>query len=382
MTEGLTDDQKTFAESLERLLADALPFTRRQAAVATHGGLDEDVWRQLADLGCMAAAFPEEHGGLGGGPEDLMVIGEKFGRHLVPGPFLGSVVLGGHAVLFSSSDAWKAALLPGVARGTTKLALAWTERQARHDLNDVATRVRQVNGGWVLSGRKDVVPAGAQADVIVVSARVAGERRDRDGIVLVAVPADAAHVVRLDERAHDGNRVSTLLLDGVEVNDTQFLTAPDQGLAVLERAIDHAIAFVCADAAGSMRQVFETTLEYLKARRQFDRTLASFQALQHRMVDLYIDCELAWSMVLDATTALATPRRRHAVSSAKVAVGESARRVSEEGVQLHGGVGMTMDVPVGHHLKRAVVMNASFGDANHHLDLLATSPGIRESRHV
>ncbi len=382
MNGGLSDDQKTFADSLDRLLTDALPFARRQAAVATPGGFDGDLWQQLADLGCMAAAFPEELGGLGGGPEELMIIGEKFGRHLVTGPFLASVVLGGHAVLFAGSDAWKADVLPGVARGTTKLALAWVERQARHDLHDVATRVRPMNGGWVLSGRKDVVPGGAQADVIVVSARVSGERRDRDGIILVAVPADASGVVRLDERAHDGNRVSTVLLDGVEIDDAQFLTAPDQGLAVLERVIDHAIAFVCADAAGSMWQVFETTLEYLKTRRQFDRTLGSFQALQHRMVDLYIDCELAWSMVLDTTQALTTPQRRHAVSSAKVAVGESARRVAEEGVQLHGGIGMTMDVPVGHHLKRAVVMNATFGDVDHHLGLLASSPVSRESSHV
>ncbi len=382
MTAGLTDDQKTFADSLDRLLTDILPFTRRQAAVATPGGHDEDVWRKLADLGCMAAAFPEELGGLGGGAEELMIIGEKFGRHLVTGPFLASVVLGGHAVLFSGSDSWKADLLPGVARGTTKLALAWVERQARHDLNDVVTHVRPVNGGWVLSGRKDVVPGGAQADVIVVSARVSGDRRDRDGIVLVAVPADAPGVVRLDERAHDGSRVATILLDGVEVDDTRLLTTPDQGLAVLERVIDHAIAFVCADACGSMWQVFETTLDYLKTRRQFDRTLASLQALQHRMVDLYIDCELARSTVLDATQALATPRRRHAVSSAKVAVGESARRVAEEGVQLHGGIGMTMDVPVGHHLKRAMVMNASFGDADHHLGLLTSSPVSRESHHV
>ncbi len=382
MTGGLTEDQRAFADSLDRLLADSLPFARRQAAVATPGGFDEDVWRQLAELGCMAAAFPEEHGGLGGGPQELMIIGEKFGRHLVTGPFLASVVLGGHAVLFAGSDAWKARVLPGVVRGTRRLALAWVERQARHDLHDVATSVLPANGSWVLSGRKDVVPGGAQADVIVVSARASGDRRDHDGIVLIAVPAAAPGVVRLDERAHDGNRVSTILLDGVKVAETQFLTTPEDGLAVLERVIDHATAFVCADAAGSMRQVFETTLEYLKTRRQFDRTLGSFQALQHRLVDLYIDCELAWSMVLDATQALTSPQRRLAVSSAKVAVGESARRVAEEGVQLHGGIGMTMDVPVGHHLKRAMVMNASFGDADHHLGLLASSSDFRESSHV
>ena len=374
MNVNLTDDQRAFGESLDRALGDLFSFERRQATVATPNGYRDDDWRQLADLGCMAAPFPEDLGGLGGGAVELMVIGERFGRHLVTGPFLASVILGGHAVLFAGSTGLQADVLPGVAGGTSKLALAYSEHQARYDLHDVATVARPSGSGYVLSGQKDVVLHGPDADLLIVSARTSGNRRDRDGITLLAVPADSPGVVQSGYRTHDANQASTILFDSVEVDPVHVLAEPDRGIAVLERVIDHAIAFVCADAAGSMWQVYETTLEYLKTRRQFDQTLGSFQALQHRMVDVYMDCELAWSMVLEATHGLSldASERRRAVSSAKVAVGEAARRVAQEGVQLHGGVGMTMDMPLGHHLKRVMMMNASFGDPDHHLAALSS----------
>ena len=374
MNADLTDDQRAFAESLDRALGHLFSFERRQAAVATPRGYRDDDWRQLAELGCMAAAFPEDLGGLGGGAVELMVIGERFGRHLVTGPFLASVILGGQAVLFAGSSGLRADVLPGVVDGSSKLALAFSERQAHYDLHDVATVAQPSGSGYVLSGQKDVVLYGPDADLLIVSARTSGNRRDQDGITLLAVPADSPGVVQTGYRTHDGNRASTILFDGVDVDSDHLLAEPDRGLAVLERVIDHAIAFVCADAAGSMWRVYETTLEYLKTRRQFDQTLGSFQALQHRMVDVYMDCELAWSMVLEATHGLGldVPERRRAVSSAKVAVGEAARRVAQEGVQLHGGVGMTMDMPLGHHLKRVMVMNASFGDPDHHLAALSS----------
>ncbi len=375
MNVNLTDDQRAFGESLDRALGDLFSFERRQAAVAMPNGYRNDDWRQLAELGCMAAPFPEGLGGLGGGAAELMVIGERFGRHLVTGPFLASVILGGHAVLFAGSTGLKADVLPGVADGTSKLALAFSERQARYDLHDVATVAQPSGSGYVLSGQKDVVLHGPDADLLIVSARTSGNRRDRDGITLLAVPADSPGIVQTGYRTHDGNQASTILFDGVEVDPVRVLAEPGEGLAVLERVIDHAIAFVCADAAGSMWRVCETTLEYLKTRRQFDQTLGSFQALQHRMVDVYMDCELAWSMVLEAThgLGLGASGRRRAVSSAKVAVGEAARRVAEEGIQLHGGVGMTIDMPLGHHLKRVMMMNASFGDPDHHLAALSSS---------
>ncbi len=372
MSATFPDDQQAFAESLERVLGDIFAFERRQAALRLPQSCRDEDWQQLVDLGCMAAPFPESHGGLGGGAVELMVIAERFGRHLVTGPYFASVVLGGHAVLFGGSDLLRADVLPKVADGTMKLALAITERQARYDLHDVALVARPSGDGFELSGVKDVVLHGTSAGLLIVSARTSGQRRDRDGITLFAVPADTPGILQTSWRTHDGNLASSIVFDRVRAD--QVLGEPGEGLAILERVADHAIAFLCADAAGSMWRVHETTLEYLKTRRQFDRPLGTFQVLQHRMVDLYMDCELAWSMVLEVTDSLArAPRqRREAVSVAKVAVGEAARRVAEEGVQLHGGVGMTMDAPVGHHLKRAMAMNASFGDPGHHLDFLAS----------
>ncbi len=365
----LSEEQALFRDSVERTVADLFPFARRQAAVATEEGYREDDWRRLAGLGCMAAPFPEACGGLGGGPEELMLIAERFGRHLANLPFLASVVLGGHAVLFGGTEAQREAILPGVADGSVKLALAHGERRARFDLAPVSTVARAEDGGYVVSGRKDVVLYGRAADRLVVSARLPDGRDGGGGTGLLLVPGDAEGVGRSSYATHDGGRACNVLLDDVRVGTDALLGAGGDALDVLERVIDHGIAFLCADAAGSMWRVYETTLEYLKTRSQFGRTLGSFQALQHRMVDVYTSCELARSMVFEATLNLGADAatRSRAASAAKAAIGEAARGVCEEGVQLHGGVGMTMDVPVGHHLKRAMVMNATFGDARHHL---------------
>ena len=318
----------------------------------------------------MALPFPGEHGGLDGGPVELMVVAEEFGRRLVNLPYLASVVLGGHAVLFAG-DARQMRADPARRRRRLPQGSRSPTRSARpaSDLHDVATTASEVAGGFAITGRKDVVLYGREADRMVVAARTGGSRRDRNGISLFLVPGEAPGLTVEGHATHDGARAATVRFDDVRVGAGAMLGEPGAGLDTLERVVDHAIAFVCADALGGMRQVFETTLAYLKTRRQFDRPLGAFQALQHRMVDVWMDCELAHSSVLDATLSLGreTRARRLAASSAKVAVGEAARRVCEEGIQLHGAIGMTMDLATGHHLKRAIAMNASFGDPGHHL---------------
>ncbi|MBC6440232.1 MAG: acyl-CoA dehydrogenase family protein [Rhodospirillales bacterium] len=370
---SLTEDQTLFRDTIGRVVADLFPFERRQAAVASAEGFRAEDWSQLAELGCMAAAFPEDCGGLDGGPEALMLVAESMGRHLVNLPFFASVVLGGHAVLFGTRDDRRQAILPAVADGSVRLALAVAERQSGFDLADVATRALADGDGWVIAGRKDMVLYGQAADTLIVSARTAGDRNDRDGIGLFAVPASGPGVTLSGFALHDGGRAANIRFDNVRVADHALLGEADAGLPVLERVRDHGIAFLCADAVGSMWQVHETTLEYLKTRQQFGQTLGSFQALQHRMVDVYMSCELAQSMVLEATLNLDkdAATRSHAASAAKVAVGEAVRKVAEEGVQLHGGIGMTFDMPLGHHLKRAMVMNATLGDVRHHLEACA-----------
>ncbi|MEM7120446.1 MAG: acyl-CoA dehydrogenase family protein [Pseudomonadota bacterium] len=370
---SLTEDQRIFRESIERVVTDLYPFDKRQAAVATPKGYLDEHWQQLAELGCMAAPFPEACGGLDGGPIELMLIAEQFGRGLVTSPYMATVVLGGHAVLFAGNEAQRHDILPQVADGSLKLALAYGERQARYTLDDVVTTAKPDGDGYVLAGQKDVVFYAQDADIIVVVARTSGGQRSRDGLSLFLVPASVSGLTMTGYGTQDGSRAANILLDGVKVGADALLGEAGQACPVLERVIDHAIAFACADAVGSMWEVYSTTLEYLKTREQFGQTLGSFQALQHRMVDVYTECELAQSTVYEVTLSLDKDDtvRRQAASSAKFLIGQAARHVGEEGVQLHGGMGMTMDVPLGHHLKRAMMMNASFGDMRHHLNLLA-----------
>ena len=372
---SLTEDQRIFRETIERVVTDLYPFDKRQAAVATPKGYLDEHWQQLAELGCMAAPFPEAYGGLDGGPIELMLIAEQFGRGLVTSPLMATVVLGGHAVLFGGNEAQRHDVLPKVAEGSLKLALAYGERQARYTLDDVATSATPDGDGYVLAGQKDVVFYAQDADIIVVVARTGGEQRSRNGLSLFLVPAAASGLTMTGYGTQDGSRAANILFDDVKVGADALLGEAGKACPVLERVIDHAIAFACADAAGSMWEVYRTTLDYLKTREQFGQTLGSFQALQHRMVDVYTECELAQSTVYEVTLSLDKDDavRRQAASSAKFLIGKAARHVGEEGVQLHGGIGMTMDVPLGHHLKRAMMMNASFGDMRHHLNLLAQS---------
>ena len=363
----LSEDQRIFQDGIGRALADAFPFARHQEAAATADGFFAEDWQRFAELGLLAAPFPEDCGGLGGGPVETMLIAEQFGRRLVNSPYLASVVLGGHAVLFAGSRQQRQRLLTPLAEGRLKLALAHGERQARFDLFDIATAARAEDGGYVISGRKDVVLWGAAADLLVVAARTSGGRRDTGGIGLFLVAGDAAGLTRTPCAMQDGARAATLVFDRVRVDGAAVLGDAAAALLVLERVAERAIAFLCADAMGSMEEVHATTLAYLKTRRQFGRPLGAFQALQHRMVDLYMECAFARSLVHDLTLKLDGPDSRLAAMAAKVAVGRAARKVAEEGVQLHGGIGMTAELPVGHHLKRAMAMNAAFGDARHHL---------------
>ena len=363
----LSEDQRIFQDGIGRALADAFPFARHREAAATAEGFFAEDWQRFAELGLLAAPFPEDCGGLGGGPVETMLIAEQFGRRLINSPYLASVVLGGHAVLFAGSRQQRQRLLTPLAEGRLKLALAHGERQARFDLFDIATAARAEGGGYVISGRKDVVLWGAVADLLVVAARTSGARRDASGIGLFLVAGDAAGLTRTPCAMQDGTRAATLAFDRVRVDGDAVLGDAGAALPVLERVAERAIAFLCADAMGSMEEVHATTLAYLKTRRQFGRPLGTFQALQHRMVDLYMECAFARSLVHDLTLKLDGAGSRLAAMAAKVAVGRAARKVAEEGVQLHGGIGMTAELPVGHHLKRAMAMNAAFGDARHHL---------------
>ena len=367
---SLTEEQQIFRDSVARFIADKYSFAQRQEIVATDLSFLPEHWACFAELGWLAAPFPEEYGGLGGSPVEVMLLMEQFGRGLMVSPYLSSVVLGGYLVLLGGTEAQKQDILPKLGAGELKLAFAFAEPGSRFDLHDVATIASPDGDGYLLNGRKSVVFYAETADEIIISCRTNGPQRDHDGISLVVIDSDAAGIGNQHFQTQDGGRASELILKNVRVESDQIIGAPDHALSLIEQVIDHGIGAVCAEATGAMWSIYEQTLAYLKTREQFGQTLGTFQSLQHRMVDVYMKCELAQSMSYEATLNLedANPvERRRAASSAKYKIAKYGRDVGQEGVQLHGGIGMTMDIPVGHYFKRLTMINATFGDAAHHL---------------
>ena len=375
----LTEEQSLLRDSVTRLLADAYDFDARKAITASPEGRSPAVWAQFAEMGLLGLPFAEDDGGFGGGPVETMIVMEAFGEALVVEPYLATVVLGGGFLRAAGSAAQKEALIPDIVAGERLLAFAQTERQARYDLCDIATTARRSGEGWVLDGAKGVVLHGDSADTLVVSARTAGAQRDSGGLGLFLVPADAPGVERRGYPTQDGMRAAEISLAGVRVGPDTVLGDPEGGLAVIARVIDEAMAALCAEAVGAMAQCQALTLDYIKTRQQFGTAIGQFQALQHRAADMFVALEQARSMAMFATMMAHEPdadARSRAVAAAKVQIGRSGRFVGQQAVQLHGGVGMTMEYRIGHYFKRLAMIDTLFGDADHHLARLATAGGL------
>ena len=377
----LTDEQRLLKDSVERVMADRYDFERRKHYQRTPEGYSRELWAQYAELGLLALPFAEEEGGIGGGPVDTMIVMEAFGRALALEPYLATVVLGGGCLRHGGSAEQRARLVPGIAAGEITLALAHTERQSRFDLFDVATTARRDGSSFILDGQKGVVLHGDTADHLVVTARTGGGRRERGGIGLFLVEADAPGVSRRGYPTQDGMRAAEIALDGVRVGPEDAIGSPEDGLPLLERVVDEAVAALGAEAVGAMAEMHALTVEYLKTRRQFGVPIGSFQALQHRAVDMFVALEQARSMAYFATMMAGeenAAERRKAIAAAKVQIGRSARFVGQGAVQLHGGIGVTMEYKVGHLFKRATMIDTQFGDADHHLARLAEAGSLIE----
>jgi pimeloyl-CoA dehydrogenase small subunit len=377
----LSDEQRQLKDSLDRLLTDRYgELSRRMGYMKEPRGYSAQVWRQYAELGLLAVPFAEEHGGLGQGLTETMIIAEAFGRALAIEPYLATVVLAGGALRHAGNEALLKELVPPVVAGDLTLALAHQERQARYDLADTATTARaDGRGGYTLEGEKNVVLAGDSADKLIVTARAAGARADRDGVGLFVVDAKANGVTRRGYPTQDGMRAADVTLSAVRVGPEAVLAGPETGLAVVERVVDEAIAALSAEAVGAMAALHELTVEYLKTRKQFGVPIGSFQVLQHRAVDMLTSVEQARSMAFYATMMAAEPdaaERRKAIAAAKVQIGRSARHVGQDAIQLHGGIGMTMEYKAGHYFKRLTMIDLAFGDADHHLRELARAGGL------
>jgi pimeloyl-CoA dehydrogenase small subunit len=377
----LSDEQRQLKESVERLLADAYgDVNQRVGYMKEPTGYSAALWQQYADLGLLAAPFAEEHGGLGQGLTETMIVTEAFGRALAVEPYMATVVLAGGALRHAGNGALLAALVPAIAAGRLTLALAHQERQARYDLADTATTARaDGKGGYTLEGEKVVVLAGDSAHKLIVTARVSGARADRSGVGLFLVDATANGVTRRGYPTQDGMRAADVTFSAVKVGSEAVLAGPEKGLEVLERVVDDAIAALAAEAVGAMAGLTELTVEYLKTRKQFGVPIGSFQVLQHRAVDMLTALEQARSMAYYATMMAAEPdakERRRAMAAAKVQIGRSGRLVGESAIQLHGGIGMTMEYKAGHYFKRLAMIDLAFGDADHHLRELARQGGL------
>jgi alkylation response protein AidB-like acyl-CoA dehydrogenase len=368
---ALSDEQALIRDSVAKFVKDDYAFNRRLEIIETPNGHDESLWRRFAGLGWLGLPFPERYGGQDGSPRDLAVVMEQFGRGLVVGPYFATVVLGGHAILFGGSEAQKTAILPRIADGTLKVTLAHDEPKSRYRLDAVATRAKPQGDFYLIEGMKVAAPYAALAGEIILSARTAGEVGDASGITLFRVKADAPGLSATHYRTHDGGTASNLQLDGVRVSPDDVIGPVGQGLPILERTADHAIAALSAEAVGCMWSICDLTTSYFKTREQFGQTIGKFQALQHRLVDLYVKCQLAQSMAgaaVDVLSRTDPAERAKGLSGAKVLIGRYGREIGEEGVQLHGGIGMTREYPVGHYFKRLTLINLSFGDTNFHLE--------------
>lgn len=375
----LSEEQTMLKDSVERLLKDQYDFEARGKYRAGDSGFSDKMWNQYAELGLLALPFAEEDGGIGGGATETMIVMEAFGGALILEPFFASIILAGGVLRHAGSAEQKAALIPAMAEGSLKMAFACAEPQGRYDLFDVETTASKDGDSWVLDGKKALVLHGDSAGKLIVSARTAGNTRDEDGISLFILDADADGVTRNGYPTQDGLRAAEITLQSVKVGPDALIGSEGAAWSVISRVADEAVAALCAEAVGCFEKMHELTLEHLKTRSQFGTTIGSFQALQHRAVDMFVELEQSRSMTMYASM-LATGddavERARAVSAAKVQIGESAKIIGREAVQLHGGVGMTMEYAIGHYFKRTTMLDILFGDANHHLKRLAQLDGL------
>jgi len=379
MNFDLTDEQSMLKDSVERLLAERYDFDKRKNYLATADGWSRDMWQAYAEMGLLGLPFAEADGGLGGGPVDTMIIMEAIGRGLVLEPYLATVVLGGGLLRAAGSAKQRSELIPAILGGELLLAFAHAEAHSRYDLADVQTTAKRDGTGWILNGKKRFVLHGDVAQKLVVSARVAGNRRDRNGLALFLVDADAQGVSRRGYFTQDRLRAADIELSNVRVEAENVLGEPGSSLPLIERVTDEAIAALCAEAVGAMARAHEITVEYLKSRKQFGVTIGSFQALQHRAVDMLVLVEQARSMAYFATMMASetdAEERSKSISAAKIQIGKSAKFVGQQAVQLHGGIGVTEECHAGHYFRRLSMIEVLFGDTDHHLANLARSTGL------
>jgi alkylation response protein AidB-like acyl-CoA dehydrogenase len=364
-----SEEQTLLRNSVSKYIADNYKFEDWRKFTLSEAGRDPKHWAQFAELGLLAAAMPEAHGGFGGGPVETMIVMEEFGRALVVEPYVPTVVIGGGFLMDGAPAALQEEFLPKIASGETMMAFAFAEPKGRYNLADLTTTAKKQGSAYVLNGHKSVVLGGPWADQLIVTARTGGAGREEKGVSVFLVDKKANGVSSRDFPTVDGLRASELTLENVEVPASRLIGELDNGLPLIERIVDRAIAAHCAEANGAMKVLVDTTVDYSKTRKQFGQPIGKFQALQHRMVDMFTSYEQSVSITLMVTLKLAESdkERKKAASAAKVQTGKAGRHIGQEAVQIHGGIGMTDELNVGHYFKRVTMLDTLFGNVEHHL---------------
>jgi pimeloyl-CoA dehydrogenase small subunit len=371
---SFTEEQTLLRNSVSKFLADNYNFETFKKISRSDAGWKPENWKIFADLGLLAAPLPEAYGGLGGGPVDTMIVMEEFGKALVLEPFVQTVVVGGGFVKHGGSEAQKEEWLAKIAGGETVIAFAFAETKGRYNFADLTTTAKKQGSGYVLNGSKAVVLGAPFADTLIVTARTAGGQRDEKGVSVFLVDKKSKGIVTRDYPTVDGLRASEITFENVEIPGSNVLGTAEDGLALIDQVTDEAIAAHCAEACGAMKVLLDTTTEYSKTRKQFGQPIGKFQVLQHRMVDMFMNYEQSASMTLMVTLKLGenAKERKKAASGAKVQIGKAGRFIGQAAVQIHGGMGMTDELNVGHYFKRLTMLDTLYGNIDHHLKRYAS----------
>ena len=369
MNFDFTEEQTMIKDSVSRFVRDEYDFDTRRSIIDSEEGISRKFWTMFAELGWLSVPFAEEYGGFGGSVEDIAAVMEELGKGIVVEPYASTVVVFGGLLSASDNSALKEEVIPTVIDGSCMGSFACVEAQSRYELSDVATTAVAADGGYNINGEKTVVANGGTANKFVVSARTSGGQFDRDGVSLFLVDASTAGVDVKSYKMMDGLSAATVTFKDVVVTESQLLNAAGEGMALIDQVMPQILMALSAEALGIMATLNTLTVEYTKVRQQFDTPISSFQALQHRMVDTFMACEQTKSMLYRGLCQAGEDDREalsKSVHALKATVARYGRLVGEEAIQIHGGIGMTDELNVGHYVKRLMMINVSFGDGDFH----------------
>jgi len=363
------EEQSLIQDQVDQFVQKEYDWETRQSLSNSEIGFGEENWQKFAELGWLGISVSEESGGFGGSAIESMLIMEAFGKGLVVEPFLETMIMSGGLIDDFGSDEQKSSILEPAIAGGMQLALAYTEPQSRFNLSDVVTEAKSDGENFILNGYKAVVMNGPSANKILVSARTSGSQLEENGITIFVVDADAEGLIKTNYKTVDGRRASDLTIENVKVSKNDVIGKVDSGFEVLDSAIDKAILAISAEAVGAMEVLYKTTVEYSKTREQFGTAIGKFQVLQHRMVDMFMEYEQCKSLLYMATMKHeeGAEDSKKAISGLKYQVGKAGKFIGQQAVQLHGGMGVTDELNVGHYFKRLTTVGTIFGNTDYHL---------------